>query len=166
MRYKFYFFVYNYNIEMQSILDRLKVKPKAKKIDLITVKIKPEKKEDVAVNVSIVDKRKEMTVNRQEILKTIQQRSKADEPISKEESKTTLITEEKTKKKSKKIGKISLKDDSIQGKSSTIRITEKPEANVVFEGTPKEIVIGTYIDKERIPKKTEKIILSSSSYYE
>ena len=93
MRYKFYFFVYNYNIEMQSILDRLKVKPKAKKIDLITVKIKPEKKEDVAVNVSIVDKRKEMTVNRQEILKTIQQRSKADEPISKEESKTTLITE-------------------------------------------------------------------------
>ena len=165
MRYKFYFFVYNYNIEMQSILDRLKVKPKAKKIDLITVKIKPEKKEDVAVNVSIVDKRKEMTVNRQEILKTIQQRSKADEPTSKEESKTTLITEEKTKKKSKKIGKISLKDDSIQGKSSTKRITEKPEANVVFEGTPKEIVIGTYIDKERIPKKTEKIILSSSSYY-
>ena len=44
MRYKFYFFVCNYNIEMQSILDRLKVKPKSKKIYLINVKINPEKK--------------------------------------------------------------------------------------------------------------------------
>mgnify|MGYP001296600370 CR=1 FL=1 len=165
MRYKFYFFVYNYNIEMQSILDRLKVKPKAKKIDLITVKVNPEKKEDVAVNVSIIDKRKEITINRQEILKTIQQRSNVTEPTKKEESKTSQELTEKTKKKSKKIGKISLKDDSIQGKSSTKRITEKPETNVVFEGTPKEVVIGTYIDKERLPKKTEKIILSSSSYY-
>jgi len=85
---------------MQSILDRLKVKPKAKKIDLITVKINPEKKEDVAVNVSIVDKRKEITINRKEILKTINQRNIPESSIKKQESETKLDTE--TKKKSKK----------------------------------------------------------------
>ena len=145
MRYKFYFFVCNYNIEMQSILDRLKVKPKAKKIDLITVKINPEKKEDVAVNVSIVDKRKEITINRNEILKTINQRNIPESSIKKQESQTKLDTE--TKKKSKKIGKISLRDDKIETKSTTKRITEKPDAKVVFEGTPAEIVIGTSILK-------------------
>ena len=163
MRYKFYFFVCNYNIEMQSILDRLKVKPKAKKIDLITVKINPEKKEDVAVNVSIVDKRKEITINRNEILKTINQRNIPESSIKKQESQTKLDTE--TKKKSKKIGKISLRDDKIETKSTTTRITEKPDTKVVFEGTPAEIVIGTNIDKERLPTKKEKVILSSSSYY-
>ena len=86
---------------MQSILDRLKVKPKAKKIDLITVKINPEKKEDVAVNVSIVDKRKEITINRKEILKTINQRNLPESSIKKQESSTKLETE--TKKKIKKI---------------------------------------------------------------
>ena len=95
MRYKFYFFVCNYNIEMQSILDRLKVKPKAKKIDLITVKINPEKKEDVAVNVSIVDKRKEITINRKEILKTINQRNIPESSMKKQESETKLDTETK-----------------------------------------------------------------------
>ena len=100
MRYKFYFFVCNYNIEMQSILDRLKVKPKAKKIDLITVKINPEKKEDVAVNVSIVDKRKEITINRNEILKTINQRNIPESSIKK--TRVTNKIRYRNKKKIKK----------------------------------------------------------------
>ena len=37
---------------MESVLEKLKIKPKAKKIDLITVKINTEKKEDVELNVS------------------------------------------------------------------------------------------------------------------
>ena len=163
MRYKFYFFVCKYNIEMQSILDRLKVKPKAKKIDLITVKINPEKKEDVAVNVSIIDKRKEITINRDEILKTIKQKNNLEESSKKTEIQSSIVKD--TKKKTKKMGKISLKDDKTDSKSATKRITEKPDPKVIFEGTPTEIVIGTNIDKERLPTKKEKIILSSSSYY-
>ena len=41
MRYKNYFFVCNYNIEMStSVLDKLKIKPKAKKIEQFKITVK------------------------------------------------------------------------------------------------------------------------------
>ena len=150
---------------MQSILDQLKVKPKAKKKEIITVKINPAKKEDVAMNISIIDKRNEITVNRKEIFKTIQQRGVTDNTKLNSETQSTNV-EKETKKKSKKLGKISLKDDSgSKTKISLERVTERPDTDVIFEGPKTEVVIGTYIEKERLPAKKEKIIVSSNSYY-
>ena len=150
---------------MQSILDQLKVKPKAKKKEIITVKINPAKKEDVAMNISIIDKRNEITVNRKEIFKTIQQRGVTDNTKLNSETQSTNV-EKETKKKSKKLGKISLKDDSVsKTKISLERVTERPDTDVIFEGPKTEVVIGTYIEKERLPAKKEKIIVSSNSYY-
>ena len=153
---------------MQSILDKLKIKPKAKKVDLITVKIDPKKKEDVAVNVSIVDKRNEITVNREEILKTIQNKTKIENTHIPSQSKTKEEEEkimETKSKPSKKLKKITLKEDVSNVKSSETRITPKPEANVIFEGTTKDVQIGTYIDISKLPTKKEKVIIKSSSYY-
>ena len=150
---------------MQSILDQLKVKPKAKKKEIITVKINPAKKEDVAMNISIIDKRNEITVNRKEIFKTIQQRGVTDNTKLNSETQSTNV-EKETKKKSKKLGKISLKDDNVsKTKISLERVTERPDTDVIFEGPKTEVVIGTYIEKERLPAKKEKIIVSSNSYY-
>ena len=149
---------------MQSVLDQLKIKPKPKKLDVITVKLNPQKKEDVEVNVSIIDKRKEQTLNRNEILKTIKQKTekKEEEMLTKSNSETI----ESTKKKSKKLGKISLQDDSVpKSKTSVKRVTTAPEKNVILEVPREDVVIGNYIDKEQLPKKKEKVLITSSSYY-
>ena len=151
---------------MQSILDKLKIKPKAKKIDMFTIKIDPGKKEDVEMNISIVDKRNEITINRDEILKTIQKKSiftTNNENKQTSQSTGNLLD---TSKKTKKLKKIKLTDNqSIDKKSSTKRITEKPETNVVYEENNNDIIIGTYIEKDRLPTKKEKVLLQSSSYY-
>ena len=119
MRYNNYFFVCNYNIEMESVLEKLKIKPKAKKIDLITVKINPEKKEDVALNVSLIDKRQEITINRKEVLKTIQDRKIVYKPEKNTEILSASIQTE-IPIKTKKIGKVTLKDDSSINKKTDI----------------------------------------------
>ena len=164
MRYNNYFFVCNYNIEMESVLEKLKIKPKAKKIDLITVKINPEKKEDVALNVSLIDKRQEITINRKEVLKTIQDRKIVYKPEKNTEILSASIQTE-IPIKTKKIGKVTLKDDSSINKKTDIRITPKPDLKTIYEGDSTEVVIGTLINKERLPKKQEKLIISSNSYY-
>ena len=149
---------------MQSVLDQLKIKPKPKKLDVITVKLNPQKKEDVEVNVSIIDKRKEQTLNRNEILKTIKQKTeKKEEEMITKSNKETI---ESNKKKSKKLGKISLQDDSVpKSKTSVKRVTTAPEKNVILEVPREDVVIGNYIDKEQLPKKKEKVLITSSSYY-
>jgi hypothetical protein len=151
---------------MESVLEKLKIKPKAKKIDLITVQINPEKKEDVALNIALIDKRQEVTINRKEVLKTIQDRTKVHKLEKNTEILSASIPEEVPQTKTKKLGKVTLKDDSSIKKTSTnIRITPKPNPKIIYEGDSSDVVIGTFIDKERLPAKKEKLIISSNSYY-
>ena len=177
---------------MESLIDKLKVKPIPKTKEQVEVKIPvPQALQNIQVKPRILDKRKDMQLDRVEIMKRVQKRKIAKpedvsvqvedrpEPVQKpvaKPKKPKEPTDEATikVKKPRKLKGRKLKIVPItKGTISTHGVVDKkklppPQKTQlprVVEGDLQEIVEGDIIEMDRIPKESKKVIVKAPSYY-
>ena len=163
---------------MDSLLDKLKVKPNPQKKEQVKVKMpNPEIFKGLQVKAKLVDKRGELELDRSEILKKIRNppivKRKPEKPQKLAPSEPTSETKIKVKKPKKIKGKKLKIVPITKGTISTHGVVEQkrlppPQKTTLprtIEGRPEEIVYGEIITPDRLPKKLEKIIVKSPQYY-
>ena len=162
---------------MDSLLDKLKVKPNPQKKEQVKVKMpNPEIFKGLQVKAKLVDKRGELELDRSEILKKIRnpplvkrKPEKPEKPLKPATSEIKIKVKKPKKIKGKKLKIVPI----TQGTISTHGVVEQkrlppPQKTTLprtIEGRPEEIVYGEIITPDRLPKQLEKIIVKSPQYY-
>ena len=175
---------------MESLIDKLRVKPIPKTKEQVEVKIPvPQALKNIQVKPRILDKRKDMKLDREEIMKRIQKRriAKPEEirieiddlpEVEKPKAKSKKVkpsTDELTikVKKPKKLKGKKLKIVAItKGTISTHGLDkkglpppQKTQLPRVVEGKLQELVEGKVIEADRLPKESQKVIVKAPAYY-
>ena len=161
-----------------SILEKLKAKPVAKKIEQVKIKIvQPGLEEKIEIKTKINDRTKENLINREEFLRKLNltvtnKNNKAisttDKQIEKQSDKLTnnppIKKVKKLQKKLKLVEELPSKP-SDKGKDSTVRRTARPKMDIILDNIDLEQAIGDTILKSRLPEKEKKVLIRANAYY-
>lgn len=161
-----------------SILEKLKAKPVAKKIEQVKIKIvQPGLEEKIEIKTKINDRTKENLINREEFLRKLNltvtnKNNKAisttDKQIEKQSDKLTnnppIKKVKKLQKKLKLVEELPSKQ-SDKGKDSTVRRTARPKMDIILDNIDLEQAIGDTILKSRLPEKEKKVLIRANAYY-
>ena len=160
-----------------SILEKLKAKPVAKKIEQVKIKIvQPGAEEKIEIKTKINDRTKENLINREDFLRKLNLTVKNKiTDLSKSPGKEkTKIGDSLPKPPSKKVKKLPKKlklveefpsKTSDKGKDSMVRRTARPKMDIISDDIDLEQVVGDTILKSRLPEKEKKVLLRANAYY-
>jgi hypothetical protein len=164
-----------------ALLEKLKVKPNAKKIDQIKIKLnQPQQQQALKLNTKIVDKTKNSDINASEMLAKFKTKNLVSNVNKNKQPKKVDIVDEPepepeptpvSSKKTKKVKKISLKTintgdkDNETGSTKNKKKTKKPVFGIVQDIPDTMVQIGDTILKERLPPDEKKVLLRASAYY-
>jgi len=160
-----------------SILEKLKAKPVAKKIEQVKIKIvQPGAEEKIEIKTKINDRTKENLINREDFLRKLnltvknkitdlskspgKEKNKIDDSLPKPPSKKV----KKLPKKLKLVEEFPSKT-SDKGKGSAVRRTARPKMDIISDDIDLEQVVGDTILKSRLPEKEKKVLLRANAYY-
>ncbi len=160
-----------------SILEKLKAKPVAKKIEQVKIKIvQPGAEEKIEIKTKINDRTKENLINREDFFRKLNLTVKNKiTDLSKSPGKEkTKIGDSLPKPPSKKVKKLPKKlklveefpsKTSDKGKDSVVRRTARPKMDIISDDIDLEQVVGDTILKSRLPEKEKKVLLRANAYY-